>query len=131
MMHATAQWRRIRVYVADSTARGVPLRMSTWDGWISEFVRVLARASGGGVTVYPPVGGWWAGTTERTRIVEALMPEDEWQRPAWRRLFDRTVQRYVAETCQSTALVVAEKLDADEVSFIAAHDSEGVVSGVG
>lgn len=131
MMHATAQWRRVRVYVAGSTAPGVPLRASTWAGWVSEFVRVLARASGDGVTVYPPVEGWWAGDVERTRIVEALMPEDEWASPAWRRLFDRTVQRYLAETCQSTALVVAEKLDADEVRFVEAHDSEGVVSDVG
>ena len=131
-MHTTPKaWRRVKVYVAGSTARGVPLSGATVQYWVGRVAQTLAGLTGGAATIHAPSEGWWRGRRETTVVVEALVDDGRWAHEGGRAAVEMTLQAYLAATCQETALVTAEWLPNAEVHFIAAHDSDGVVAGIG
>lgn len=121
-------WRRVKVYVAGATARGVPLAPATVDRWVDRIANTLAGLNGGGCTIHAPAEGWWRGRREKTVVVEALIDDVVWSHEGGRVAVELTLQQYLAATCQDTALFEAVWVPTGEVHFVAAHDSGGVVA---
>lgn len=123
-------WYRVTAYVGGATRNGLLLDVETHRTWVRRIASALAGLSGGGCTVHAPATGCWRGVTEPSTLVEALVPYSVWRgaHPA-RAAFNVVLQHFLAATCQDAVLVTAAYLAPNEVTFVTAHDSEGVVAG--
>lgn len=120
-------YRRVTVYVAGATARGVPLAAGEHQRWVRRAADALATLTGGAATVHPADTGYWRGVTEPTVRVEALVAEAVWF-GGGRCAVERFARAYATGACQETVLVTAEPVAADAVWFISPPDGGGVVA---
>lgn len=120
-------WRHVVVYVAGRTAGGTLVPPSEHERWVAAWRAVLAGLTGGAATVHAAETGWWRGVAEPVVRVSAFVSEAAWV-DRGRAVVTSTARQYAAMACQETVLVTAERWQEDEVCFIIAHDSLGVVS---